>query len=178
MRNLLAFTTAFTLALALFACGTAPAFAQAVPSCTTPGAYCRDAGKPATESATASVLNHAIDKASEGLSAITAKLESAAPQAWALAVKGIYANGAASLIVGAILFFAGMIGFVCAFAVGCKTDWDDGPEPVNIFSIFGGIGFGVLFLIGIANFASADSWARVISPDGYLAAQILSNALR
>jgi len=140
---------------------------------------------PNSQTDTADAINHLVDKASSGLDQISHALASHAPQAWLIVVKGAYAAGIASLIVGGfclvLLIIFGSMAVALAFAANKNFDRDDD-------SFVGGVcvaGAILCFLVGAgcfvgtaANLASSDSWARVISPDGYVAQQVLTGTLR
>lgn len=123
---------------------------------------------------TGDAINHAIDKASDGLAQIAHALSSAAPQAWELACKGVFAQGAATLVVGGVLLLPAVIFFVLTWWAARLANKDDDYAP---FAIIAGIACVVFLVASIVNLATGDAWARVISPDGYLAQQVLSKAL-
>lgn len=156
------------LALALFSCAQTPAYAADAP--------------PPQPNATAQVINHVIDKASDGLTQIAHTLSNAAPQAFALAVKGVYAKGASSLVVGAFclaafLFFliACLTGIVLCIRAEQKDS--DSGVPWLFLIVPSGI-LAIIFMCVACNFGlDSSSWAMVLSPDGYLAQQILTKAL-
>ncbi len=130
------------------------------------------------ESTTASVINHAIDKASDGLTQIAHALSSAAPQAWSLAVHGVYAKGLATLIVAAVFLVASAFFFMWCMIFGRKGNWDSSDITfVTGFSVLCGVASVAMFIFALCNAADGDSWARIISPDGYLAQSILTKAL-
>jgi hypothetical protein len=137
------------------------------------------------ETNTADAINHLVDKASSGLDQISHALASHAPQAWLLVVKGAYAVGMSSLIVGAVFFLLALL-FVSSsvfFAFAANKNFvreTDGfvggmcvGAAVICFLIFIGCFIGTL-----SNLGDADSWARVVSPEGYVAQQVLTGALK
>ncbi len=146
-----------------------------------PPAFAAEA-TPAQPNATAEVINHAIDKASAGLAQVTAMLSHAAPQAWAMAVAGVYAEGMAALIIGLICAVICIIfGLIAAWGLTkCIVAFDKNGEEGAfwLFLVIPCILISLIFLIvASANGLDSDAWARVISPQGYLALQILSKAL-
>ena len=122
---------------------------------------------------TGDAINHAIDKASDGLAQIAHAISSTAPQAWAVAVHGVYAQGLASIIAGGILFFAGLVGLPCFVYMGLKMRLAQDSEFLGICLFGGGVIFFVFFVIGTILFGNPNHWAMLISPDGYLAKQML-----
>ncbi len=126
---------------------------------------------------TGDAINHAVDKASEGLAQVAAALSKAAPKAYELASEGVFAQGAASLTVGAILFSCAIFLLIAATIFGKLANWKSEEDARCWMAILSGIAAIVFLFVSLFNIASADSWARVISPDGYLAQQILSKAL-
>lgn len=133
---------------------------------------------------TADAINHLVDKASSGLDQITHAMSQHAPQAWMLVVKGAYAAGVASLIVGAVsatlLVIFASVCIALAFAANRNFEREDEGfvggmcvgGSVICFIVAAGCFIGVCLNLG-----SSDSWSRVISPDGYVAQEILSGAL-
>lgn len=129
-----------------------------------------------------STLDHLIDKAGVALDAVGHAISEHAPQAWALAVQGVYAKGLSSLVVGGICF--GIFLLLVLFAmfmfwrgsVVYKAVPHDNDTPLIWF--FPGVAalfVAIVFLIATAaNVLDSDSWARVISPQGYLAQQIIN----
>lgn len=127
---------------------------------------------------TAKVINHAIDKASDGLTQIAHALSTAAPQAWALAVHGVFAKGMATLIVGGVFLVASAFFAVWCLVFGRRGDWDSGDQTfVTVVAVMCGSASVIMFVFALFNGTDSDAWARIISPDGYLAQSILTKAL-
>jgi hypothetical protein len=125
---------------------------------------------------TADAINHLVDKASDGLAQITHTLSSAAPQAWEMAVRGVYAKGLSTLIVGGICFFLLTLSAI-AFLFLVRAASKNGDESYIGPCIITGFVTFILLLATAFNVCDADAWARVVSPDGYLAQQILNKAI-
>lgn len=130
----------------------------------------------ASETNTADVINHAIDKASDGLTQIAHALSSAAPQAWALACHGVFAQGAAYIVTGFFWLLGTVVGCIFFAVSSKKANWDEG-NFASVVTVFSGLLAIVFGIIAMFHLCDADSWARVISPDGYLAQSILTKAL-
>lgn len=127
-------------------------------------------------SPTASVLNHITDKVSAGLDHVSHVVEQAMPKALELAVKGVYTIGAADLVAGVILLVVALTLLTVGIRAGRKADWQDGSFDcfVCVPSLISGC---ILFIVTLCFLCDTDSWARVISPDGYLAQQVVSRIL-
>ena len=130
----------------------------------------------AEHATTGDAINHAIDKASEGLSQITHALSNAAPQAWGLLVKATYAQGLISIIIGGIELAAGGLLFLTACWLA-KTDWKESPSLRNCGSVGCFLLTAIMVIAALFDLLNSDSWFRVISPDGYLAQQFMNKAL-
>lgn len=112
-------------------------------------------------------------------------LSQAAPQAWKLASEGVFAKGAAELIVGAILLILALLvsGVAAYFGrlyyLTCRDASKN--EDAQIAFLCGVIVAGmlgvVMFLFALGDICDSDAWARVISPQGYLAQSILIRAM-
>lgn len=139
------------------------------------------ADKTDSASATADVINHAIDKASDGLSQVATALSKAAPKAWEVAVHGVYAQGAASITVAALC----LLGWLIFWSLGiwgilrCRRTEEKSVDGSPWLFLIIPAGFiGIVFLIAAgANGLNSDAWARIYSPDGYLAQQIITAAV-
>lgn len=130
----------------------------------------------AEHATTGDAINHAIDKASDGLAQIAHALSGAAPQAWALAVKGVYAQGASQLIVGGVFIVCSILCAIIAVPLLLRANKTD-SEFCGVVGVVLCLVAAVLLFVSAINIADASAWARVISPDGYLAQQVLSKAL-
>lgn len=164
-------TFAALFALALFSCNLTPAVAA-----DNPLRVCVSGGLCTQPSATAQVINHAIDKASDGLTQIAHALSSPAPQAWALAVKGTYAQGLSGLIVGGVSLFFGLLAALFCWFFAWRADKTNN-EFFGFCAVVSGIYGIVLIVFSGINLGDSSGRAKVISPDGYLAQQILTRAL-
>lgn len=133
---------------------------------------------------TADTVNHVVDKVFNGLDQLTHAVAQHAPEAWSLAVRGTYAQGASKLLTGAILLAFALLVFTIAIILinRCmkleKASADEGL--VLLCGIAGGLGLfigTVLLVISTVTVCDSDAWAKVISPDGYLATQLLQKAV-
>jgi len=124
---------------------------------------------------TGDAINHAIDKASEGLAQVTHLLSSSAPQAWALLVRATFAQGLVNILIGGFELVGATLLIVLSAKAG-STSWEE-PKLRCFVSIFAGIAAVILLFAGLVDFCSASNWFRVVSPDGYLAQQALQKVL-
>lgn len=138
------------------------------------------------ETNTSDVINHIVDKASAGLDQITSAISKHAPEAWALACKGVYISGLGQLIVASLCL---VIFLVCLtiFSVGLNTGMKADKAPASeedalfikafIMMVPSGV-VGIIFFIGaLVNGLDSSAYQKVLAPDGYLASQIIQTAL-
>ena len=133
---------------------------------------------------TQDVVNNLINKAASGLDQITAMLSKHAPEAWALACKGVYAIGASEIAVGVLALVFGLLAvsisvwFFKKAAAVYKSEKSRSDDEAPF--IIGGFGLGtpalILLIFAFCHLLDSDGWARVLSPDGYLAQQIITAA--
>ena len=135
-----------------------------------------------TASDVSKTIDHIVDKAAAGLDQVTHMLAQHAPEAWRIAVHGVYAKGLATLVVGCVSLTASVVLITAATwaiirAVAAEKEESDGSIPWLFFVVpVGAIGI-IMMIISFSNLLDSDAWARVISPDGYLAQEMVTKAV-
>jgi hypothetical protein len=145
--------------------------------------YAKDNPKPQVSQTNAyDAINNVVNKVSGGIDHVTNVVEKNAPKALEYAVMGVFAKGMATIIIGCILFVVFLISSFffwkfCSAAIKYWKEYNELAIPFTILSIITCISSGILFLCAIGNIADSDAWFRIISPQGYLAQQILTRVI-
>lgn len=158
------------IALVLASCS--PEIALAGPQ---PGTYAVSASADVGNN-TAQIINKVVDKASGALGEITSKLEAGAPKAWALVVEGTKATAEATILIGLISLAWSILSWV-----GCFWNMEQVKDDEDCVHIIVSVICGIsgVCATGSTMWHLMDSsvWAAYFSPQGYLALQVLQQAL-
>lgn len=127
---------------------------------------------------TAQIVNKVIDKSSLALGQISAKLESAAPKAWALVVQGTRATAEATLAIGIASLVWSLLSWGFCF-YHTKRANSENPDECYHFgtAMVFGISGGCASISTFVHLFDSDVWAAYLSPEGFLALQMVHQAL-